>query len=213
MKRIFSGLLVLFLIMGMSACGNPNDDSEDIAADVKEEISRMEEHAVGADKAVSVPTNVDENGEFTDYIDVSVVDSYVETERITKASLDLLQDVVGAFIDDKGNLLDGYSFVGVKLNIDSEKNLDIYTTSFQLRGISNDEYLDAGCFYQDGKRISDDVHDGGTAKLQEGTTEITVGFFAEEEMMKCEKFLLIPVVIDTEASQDNYIEIALKKGN
>ena len=55
-------------------------------------------------------------------------------------------------IDEQGNLLDGYSFVGVKLNIRSEKELNINTASFVLRGISNDEYFDASCFYQDGER-------------------------------------------------------------
>lgn len=38
-------------------------------------------------------------------------------------------------------------------------------------------------------------------------------FFADEAMMKCEKFLLIPTVIETEDSQNHYIEITIRKGN
>ena len=49
--------------------------------------------------------------------------------------------------------------------------------------------------------------------MQQGTTEITVGFFADKEMMESEKFLLVPKIIDTEDSQNNYIEVAIKKGN
>lgn len=92
----------------------------------------------------------------TDHVDVSAADTYVETGKITEASLDLLKDVTGAFIDEQGNLLDGYSFVGVKLNIRSEKELKINTASFVLRGISKDEYFDASCFYQDGERTGTD---------------------------------------------------------
>ena len=148
----------------------------------------------------------------TDHVDVSAADTYVETGKITEASLDLLKDVTGAFIDEQGNLLDGYSFVGVKLNIRSEKELNINTASFVLRGISKDEYFDASCFYQDGKRTGTDVHEGGIAVVHPGTTELTVGFFADEAMMKCEKFFLIPTVIETEDSQDHYIEITIRKG-
>ena len=80
-------------------------------------------------------------------------------------------------IDEQGNLLDGYSFVGVKLNIRSEKELNINTASFVLRGISKDEYFDASCFYQDGKRTGTDVHEGEIAVVHTVTTELTVGFF------------------------------------
>ena len=209
MRRILCGLLIWVSITGLCACSQVDDNTEEVPVDMSEEISQMEKHAVGESESVSIATTTDENGELTNYVNVSVVDTYVETEKITEASLDLLQDVTGAFIDNKGNLLDGYSFVGVKLNIKSEKDLNINTASFVLRGISNDEYFDATCFYQDGKRTSSDVHEGGIAEIQTGTTEITVGFFADAEMMKCEKFLLIPTVIETEDSQNNYIEITI----
>lgn len=213
MRRILCGLLIWVSITGLCACGQVNDKKEEVPVDMSREIGQMEEHAVDESGSVSVATTMDENGELTNYVNVSVVDTYVETEKITEASLDLLQDVTGAFIDDKGNLLDGYSFIGVKLNINSKKDLNINTASFVLRGINNDEYFDASCFYQDGKRTSSDVHEGGIAEIQTGTTEITVGFFADEEMMKCEKFILIPTVIETEDSQNNYIEITIQKGN
>lgn len=213
MRRILCGLLIWVSITGLCACSQVDDNTEEVPVDMSEEISQMEKHAVGESESVSIATTTDENGELTNYVNVSVVDTYVETEKITEASLDLLQDVTGAFIDNKGNLLDGYSFVGVKLNIKSEKDLNINTASFVLRGISNDEYFDATCFYQDGKRTSSDVHEGGIAEIQTGTTEITVGFFADEEMKKCEKFLLIPTVIETEDSQNNYIEITIQKGS
>ena len=32
-------------------------------------------------------------------------------------------------------------------------------------------------------------------------------------MMKCEKFLLIPTVIETEDGQNHYIEITIRKGD
>ena len=213
MRRMWSLLLILLTIIGMCACSQPNDTAEDKPVDMTEEIAQMEEYAVGESESVSIATAMDENGELTDHVDVSVVDTYVETGKITEASLDLLKDVTGAFIDEQGNLLDGYSFVGVKLNIRSEKELNINTASFVLRGISNDEYFDASCFYQDGKRTGTDVHEGGIAVVHPGTTELTVGFFADEEMMKCEKFLLIPTVIETEDSQNHYIEITIQKGN
>lgn len=213
MRRMLGGLMILTLIIGLCACSQVDDNTKEVPVDMSEEISQMEEHAVGESESISIATTMDESGELTNYVNVSVVDTYVETEKITEASLDLLQDVIGAFIDEQGNLLDGYSFVGVKLNINSEKNLNINTASFVLRGISNDEYFDASCFYQDGKRTGSDVHEAGIAKIQTGTTEITVGFFADEEMMKCEKFILIPTVIETENSQNNYIEITIQKGN
>lgn len=213
MRKILSGLLILILMTGLCACSHLNKSTEEVPIDMGKEINKMEEHAVKGNTSVSIATNTDENGELIDYVDVSVIDSYVETEKVTKASLDLLEDVTGAFIDDKGNLLEGYSFVGVKLNIHSEKNLNINTASFILRGINHGEYFDVSCFYQDGKRVSNDVHEGGIAELQQGTTEITVGFFANKKMMKSEKFLLIPTVIETEDSQNNYIEIAIKKGS
>lgn len=213
MRRMWSLLLILLTIIGMCACSQPNDTVEDKPVDMTEEIAQMEEYAVGESESVSIATAMDENGELTDHVDVSVVDTYVETGKITEASLDLLKDVTGAFIDEQGNLLDGYSFVGVKLNIRSEKELNINTASFVLRGISNDEYFDASCFYQDGEKTGTDVHEGGIAVVHPGTTELTVGFFADEEMMKCEKFLLIPTVIETEDSQNHYIEITIQKGN
>ncbi len=213
MRRIVCGLLVLISITGLCACNQLKEDKEEMTVDVEQEISQMEEQVVEETSSVSVASNVNENGELIDYIEVSVEDSYVETEKITKASLDLLTNVVGAFIDDEGNLLDGYSFVGIKLNIDTEKNLNVNTASFVLRAVNNGEYHDAGCFYHDGQRISDDVHQGGQAELQQGTTEITVGFFADKEVMESEKFLLVPKIIDTEDSQNNYIEVAIKKGN
>lgn len=213
MRRMWSLLLILLTIIGMCACSQPNDTAEDKPVDMTEEIAQMEEYAVGESESVSIATAMDENGELTDHVDVSVVDTYVETGKITEASLDLLKDVTGAFIDEQGNLLDGYSFVGVKLNIRSEKELNINTASFVLRGISNDEYFDASCFYQDGEKTGTDVHEGGIAVVHPGTTELTVGFFADEEMMKCEKFLLIPTVIETEDSQNHYIEITIQKGN
>lgn len=213
MRRMLGGLLILISITGMCACGHSNDNNaattEETSVNMTEEIAQMEEHTVVESGSISVATTMDENGELADYVNVSVIDTYVETEKITEASLDLLQNVTGVFIDDEGNLLDGYSFVGVKLNIDSEKDLTINTSSFILRGINNDEYFDASCFYQDGNRTSSDVHEGGNAQLQTGTTEITVGFFADTDMMKCEKFLLIPTVIETEDSQNNYIEITI----
>lgn len=216
MRRMWSLMLILLSITGMCACSQPNDKNdtaEDKPVNMTEEIAQMEEYAVGESESVSIATAMDENGELADYVDVSAADTYVETGKITEASLDLLKDVTGAFIDEQGNLLDGYSFVGVKLNIRSEKELNINTASFVLRGISNDEYFDASCFYQDGERTGTDVHEGGIAVVHPGTTELTVGFFADEEMMKCEKFLLIPTVIETEDSQNNYIEITIRKGN
>lgn len=176
MRKILSGLLILILITGFCACSRLNKSTEEVPIDMEKEINKMEEHVVKGNTSVSIATNADEKGELIDYVHVSVVDSYVETEKVTKASLDLLEDVTGTFIDDKGNLLESYSFVGVKLNIHSEKNLTINTASFILRGINHGKYFDASCFYQDGKRVSNDVHDGGIAKLQKGTTEITVGF-------------------------------------
>ena len=149
MRRMGSMLLILLSITGMCACSQPNDKNdtaEDKPVDMTEEIAQMEEHAVGEGESVSIAAAMDENGELTDHVDVSAADTYVETGKITEASLDLLKDVTGAFIDEQGNLLDGYSFVGVKLNIRSEKELKINTASFVLRGISNDEYFDAGCF-------------------------------------------------------------------
>ena len=213
MRRMWSLLLILLTIIGMCACSQPNDTAEDKPVDMTEEIAKMEEHAVGEGESVSIAAAMDENGELTDHVDVSAADTYVETGKITEASLDLLKDVTGAFIDEQGNLLDGYSFVGVKLNIRSEKELNINTASFVLRGISKDEYFDASCFYQDGKRTGTDVHEGGIAVVHPGTTELTVGFFADEAMMKCEKFFLIPTVIETEDSQNHYIEITIRKGN
>ncbi len=210
MRRILSVLLIVFIITGMCACGRSENNTKEESANMKEEIAQMAEHAVGEGESVSVAANMDENGEITDYIDVSVADTYVETEKITKASLDLLKDVTGAFIDNEGNLLDGYSFVGVKLNITSEKDLSINTASFILRGISGDKYFDASCFYQDGKRTSSDIHQGGVAEIKQGMTEITVGFFADESMMKSKKFFLIPIVIETEDGQNNYIETAIR---
>ena len=129
MRRILCGLLIWVSVTGLCACGQTDDNTEEVPADMSEEISQMEENAVGENESVSIPTTMDENGELTDYVNVSVVDTYVETEKITEASLDLLQDVTGAFIDDKGNLIDGYSFIGVKLNINSEKDLNINTAS------------------------------------------------------------------------------------
>ena len=196
MRRMWSLLLILLTITGMCACSHSNDKND-----------------TAEEPPVNMTEEIDENGELTDHVDISAADTYVETGKITEASLDLLKDVTGAFIDEQGNLLDGYSFVGVKLNINSEKDLNINTASFVLRGISNDEYFDASCFYQDGKRTGTDVHEGGIAVVHPGTTELTVGFFADEAMMKCEKFFLIPTVIETEDSQDHYIEITIRKGN
>ena len=216
MRRMWRLLLILLTITGMCACSHSNDKNdtaEEPPVNMTEEIAQMEEYAVGESESVSIATAMDENGELTDHVDISAADTYVETGKITEASLDLLKDVTGAFIDEQGNLLDGYSFVGVKLNIRSEKELNINTASFVLRGISNDEYFDASCFYQDGEKTGTDVHEGGIAVVHPGTTELTVGFFADEEMMKCEKFLLIPTVIETEDSQDHYIEITIRKGN
>jgi hypothetical protein len=211
MRKIRMGLLILISIAGLCACSHFNKNTEEMTIDMEEEISKMEEYTVDENTPVSIATNVDENGELTDYVEVSVTDSYAETEKITKESLDLLKNVIGAFIDEDGNLLEGYSFVGVKLNMNSEKNLNVNTTSFKLKGIYNGEYLTADCFYQDGKRISSDIHDGGFAEIQQGTTEITVGFFVDKEMMKSEKFFLEPMVFETENSQNNYIEITLQK--
>lgn len=216
MRRMWRLLLILLTITGMCACSHSNDKNdtaEEPPVNMTEEIAQMEEYAVGESETVSIATAMDENGELTDHVDVSAADTYVETGKIKEASLDLLKDVTGAFIDEQGNLLDGYSFVGVKLNIRSEKELNINTASFVLRGISKDEYFDASCFYQDGKRTGTDVHEGGIAVVHPGTTELTVGFFADEAMMKCEKFFLIPTVIETEDSQDHYIEITIRKGN
>lgn len=213
MGKIRMGLLILISVVGLCACSHSNKNTEEIPSDMEEEISKMEENTVEESTPVSIATNVEENGEFTDYIDVSVGDSYVETEKITKESLDLLKNVVGAFIDEEGNLLEGYSFVGVKLNINSEKNLNVNTASFKLKGIDHGEYHVTDCLYQDGKRISGDIHEGGLAEIQQGTTEITVGFFVDKEMMKSEKFFLEPIVFETEESQNKYIEITLQKEN
>lgn len=210
MRRMLSGLLIAFIITGVCACGRSDNNMEEESANIKEEIAQVEEHAVGENESISVAASMGEDGKLADYIDISVADTYVETDKITKASLDLLEDVTGAFIDDKGNLLEDYSFVGVKLNINSEKNLNINTSSFILRGINDDKYFDASCFYQDGKRPSSDIHQGGVAEIRQGMTEITVGFFADEEMMKCKKFFLQPTMIETEDNQNNYIEITIR---
>ena len=213
MRRVLSGVLILFSIIGVCACSQANEEQGEQVVNVTEEIDQMKEHAVDKDKSVSVATYVDDNDELVGYVDIKVIDTYVETEKIEKASLDFLKNHIGMFIDDAGMLLDGYSFVGVKLNINSEEDLNINTAGFTLKGTNNDEIFGAGCFYQDGQRISDDVHQGGVAKLQKGTTEITVGFFADENLMKCEEIFLIPTVFATEESQDNYIEITIQKGN
>ena len=119
MRKIWMGLLILISIAGLCACSHFNKNTEEMPIDMEEEISKMEEYTVDESTPVSIATNVDENGELTDYVEVSVTDSYVETEKITKESLDLLKNVIGAFIDEDGNLLEGYSFVGVKLNMNS----------------------------------------------------------------------------------------------
>ena len=192
MKRIGSSLLIISLVIGLSACGNLNDNNaEESTADMQEQIGEMKEQAVKENSSVSVATNTDKNGELKDYIDISIEKVYVETDKITNESIDELEDVIGAFIDEKGNLLDNYSFVAVKLKISSEKNTEINTGSFLLRGIKNGEYLDAECFYQDGKKISGEKHESGIVEVQKGITEITVGFFADEDMMNSEQFFFI----------------------
>lgn len=44
-------------------------------------------------------------------------------------------------------------------------------------------------------------------------TEVTIGFFADEEMMKSEKFYLVPEFFDNGEEQGNYIELTLNKEN
>ena len=95
MRRILCGLLIWVSITGLCACSQVDDNTEEVPVDMSEEISQMEKHAVGESESVSIATTTDENGELTNYVNVSVVDTYVETEKITEASLDLLQDVTG----------------------------------------------------------------------------------------------------------------------
>ena len=178
------------------------------------EISRMESVAIKENEPISIATGVNEDGKFVDFIDLSIEETYVEKEKITKAALQPLKNTPDVFVDEKGNLKDGYSFVGVKMNLGSEKDLKIYISSFKLRGIVNGEYLTAECFYHDGKTFSDNVHDAGTVEIKKGnTTDIILGFFADEEMMKSEKFYLVPEFFDTGEDQGNYVELTLNKEN
>lgn len=209
---IFSSVVVLSL--GLYGCNDSvgNTEDQETTYDMAGAISQMESAAIKESKTISVATNMDEDGKLVDFIDVSVEESYIEKEKITKASLEPLKNTPDVFVDQKGNLKEGYSFVGVKMNIGSEKDLKINISSFKIRGIANGEYLSAECFYQDGKNISDNVHDIGMAEIKKGNrTEITLGFFADEEMMKSEKFYLVPEFFDIGEDQGNYIELALDK--
>lgn len=206
-------LLISVALCGCGKSANPAVQTVETDIDMTSEINQMESTAAEEKESISVATTLDESGELTDFIDVSVTDTYVEKGTLTKPSLDYLKAVQGAYIDEKGNLLDGRSFVGVKLNIRSEKNLEIYTTSIVLRGVKGNNYSIASCFYHDGKRISTNGHDDGIAEIQAGTTELTVGFFADEEMMKSEKFYLDMKFFETDEQQKNYIEIILNEGN
>ena len=96
---------------------------------------------------------------FSAYSDMYMITKFIISKRNAETDSIYLKVADGAVlnikaksIDEQGNLLDGYSFVGVKLNIRSEKELNINTASFVLRGISKDGYFDASCFYQDGER-------------------------------------------------------------
>ena len=211
MKRISFSVLILLTMISFCACGLKYPHTQEETENMKVEIEQIKKHTSEENQSISVATNIDDQGNFVDYVEVSVLDTFIEKGKISKASVDLLENVKGAFIDDNGNLLNGYSFVGVKLNIVSDKQLEINTASFILRGIKEEEYFDAGCFYQDGTRKSDDIHKSGVAEVQKGTTELTVGFFVDEDMMKCEKFIFIPTVIETEDSQNNYIELNLSE--
>lgn len=216
MKKILilSGIMILSL--GLYGCNDSagNTEEQETTYDMAGEISRMESVAIKENEPISIATGVNEDGKFVDFIDLSIEETYVEKEKITKAALQPLKNTPDVFVDEKGNLKDGYSFVGVKMNLGSEKDLKIYISSFKLRGIVNGEYLTAECFYHDGKTFSDNVHDAGTVEIKKGnTTDIILGFFADEEMMKSEKFYLVPEFFDTGEDQGNYVELTLNKEN
>lgn len=207
---------VMALSLGLYGCNNPfsSHGEKETTYDMEGAIKQMESAAVKENKPISIATGVDDKGKMTDFIDVRVAETYVEKDKITKASLEPLKNTPDMFTDQKGNLKDHYSFVGVKLKIGSEKDLKTYISSFRLRGIVNGEYRSAECFYQDGKTISDNPHDAGTIEIKKGNqTEITIGFFADEEMMKSEKFYLVPEFFDNGEEQGNYIELTLNKEN
>ena len=98
MRKIWMGLLILISIAGLCACSHFNKNTEEMPIDMEEEISKMEEYTVDESTPVSIATNVDENGELTDYVEVSVTDSYVETEKITKES-NILEDLGADSLD------------------------------------------------------------------------------------------------------------------
>lgn len=213
-KEILILSSVMILSIGLYGCNSSvkNNENQETTYDMAGAISRMESVAIKESKPISIATNIDEDGKLVDFVDVSVEETYVEKGKITKVSLKPLKNTPDVFVDQKGNLKDGYSFVGVKMNVGSEKDLKIYISSFRLRGIVNGEYLSAECFYHDGKTFSDNVHDAGTVEIKKGnTTEITLGFFVDEEMMKSEKFYLVPEFFDTGEDQGNYVELTLDK--
>lgn len=219
-KSVLKIAILVFATISMSGCQKKDSTNTESVPSIKKEdnaektIEKMESKAVEKKTSVSVPTAVGEDGEFKDFIDVTVEEAFVEKDMIKKVSLDPLKTAPDLYVDTKGNLKDNYIFIAVKLSIDSKYDVDVYTTSFILNGVKDKKIEGAACFYQDGETISSNPKEAGIAKIyKDKKTEITMGFFAEDSFLENKEYYLQPMFFDTDKEQDNYISITLNEEN
>jgi hypothetical protein len=216
-RKLFAGMILGAVCLCGCAGSNTGDGAQNSGVDTQEEaeitkeaINEMKSSAQVQNTPVSIATNVDEEGELSGIIRVTVEDVYVEKEKMTKESTERLADVPDVFVDENGNLKEDYSFVGVKLKIQSDEDVKANLGLFELCGVNGEEMSAAECFYHDGTLYSEDVKDSGSIAVQAGEdTEITIGFFADSEILQSEEFYLVPEFIDTGEDQENYISLTL----
>ena len=208
LKKIVVTVMAILLGLTSVACGSSEDMSD------REYVKTVEDSSVKEGESISVPTDIDEDGNFCNYVDVKVVGSFVDYDVVTSVPVESLQSVPDVFVDSNGRLKDGYSFVGVNVIFSSEEARDVNVASFDLVGIKGKQVDTYENFYHNGEKVSESLHDGGIIHLKEGEVAVTFGFFVEPQFFEKEQYYFVPEFFSSadDMKQDNYIEFTLQGG-
>lgn len=133
------------------------------------------------------------NGDYQ-YVEVQVNSVSVMEDKIEGLNTEPFGDIPEKFgVSEDGTISSDYSFVAVNLTISSDVDIEVGVSGFQLEAGNST----AECYYN-----SDPVSSGkssGYTYVSAGVEkEVTIGFFADSDMLKASSFTLRPVALSTD---------------
>ncbi|MCD7752735.1 MAG: hypothetical protein LUI10_13540 [Lachnospiraceae bacterium] len=158
----------------------------------------------GIGDKVTILGNFTDTGEYQ-YVEVQVNSVAVMQDKIEGLNEEAFQYIPDKFgVSEDGTITSEYSFVAVGISLHSDVDMEVGLAGFKLEA----GYDSKECFYNSSPAESNNAKRSGYTKVSAGVeNQVTIGFFADDNMLKNDEFTLLPIAVYT--GDDSYPKIII----